>query len=113
MSANYYYHVGIEVGGLGAGVITDDTPDYSKKAHDFLSEIEADYIHSYYWPGDYYYAFVRIPATEAGATVLKQLIEKADLIDKLDEHYITHRNQTVGQEFKRKDEKNENKEQSS
>lgn len=112
MSDNSYYHVGIEVGGLGSGIITDDTPDYSQKARDLLAEIGVDYIHSYYWPGDYYYAFVRIPQTAAGAEILKQLTEKSVLLDKLDEHYIAHRNQTVGQEFARKDAKNENKEHS-
>lgn len=102
----FYYSVVMPCRG-GSGIITDDTPDYSREACEKLVDLGVDYIHSYYWPGDDYYAFARIPHTDGGKAILAELIKEAKTVTLIDEHYLTHRGKTVGAEFAEQDEQNE------
>lgn len=75
----------------------DNCPDYSKPAKDALDATGLKWTHSYYWPGDDYYAYVKIERDE---TMTLQRLRQLGEVQLIDEHYLTHRGKTVGEEFK-------------
>lgn len=71
--------------------------DYSRSAVDSLNATGLNWIHQYYWPGDNYYAYVKIDDN-----VKESLDKLAELgeVTIIDQYYITHRGKTIGDEFK-------------
>lgn len=94
-----YHRAQIVVKSTG-GIITDSTIDHLPEAQTALNATGLDYVHEYYWPGDNWYVFVRIPQGESKKLLL--LLPIAEKVTTLPESEKSHRGRTMIEEFANK-----------
>lgn len=94
--------------GVSGSIVHDGCKgvDHTQPATALLNEFKAthkdfEWIHSYYWPGDDYYAFVKVPSTKEGDDAIQAFsaLGGVELVSKYRPSDLTHRKITIEEEF--------------